>query len=77
MWKKLFKAFCGSRRSRTKSDKLPRVILLESMSVGAGEYKFEKENKRRGVGNKLALQTSVACSSSLLEASGARLHWPC
>ncbi len=33
-WKKLHKAFCGSRGSCEKSDKLPQVMSLESGSVG-------------------------------------------
>ncbi len=75
LWKKLYKAFCGSGWSCEKSDKLPQVMSLESALVGAENDKFE--NKKIwgcGVRKKWAFQTSVACFSSLLEASSSRPH---
>lgn len=50
-----------------KSDK-----CLQMMSLGSAldeEYKFENEKNLKQV-----FRTSVACSSSLLEASDSRLH---
>lgn len=38
--------FCGSRESYAKSDELPYIMPLESASVGAEHYTFEKS---RGV----------------------------
>ncbi len=35
--------FCGFRGSGVKSDKLPPVMSLEPLSVGAEDYKFENE----------------------------------
>lgn len=39
--KKLYQVFCGSRGSWAKSEKLPRVMSLESALVGAEDLKFE------------------------------------
>ncbi len=55
--KMLYDTFCGSSSSCTKCDKLPQVMSLESALVRAEDYKFEN-----------VYQTSVAHSSSLLEA---------
>lgn len=44
MCNKLYKGFCGSRGSHEKSDKLPQVVSLASVSVGDEDYKFENEN---------------------------------
>lgn len=41
--KKLYKAFCGSRRSSVKSDKLPQMMSLESLSVGAEDKNLKME----------------------------------
>ena len=41
--KKLYEAFCSSRGSCVKSDKLPQVMSLESASVGAEDYTFENK----------------------------------
>lgn len=41
----MYKAFCGSRGSRTKSDKLLEVI--ESSSAKAEEYKLENDRKKK------------------------------
>lgn len=41
--KKMYKAFCGTRGSGTKSDKVPHVMSLKSALIGAEDYKFENE----------------------------------
>lgn len=45
--KKLYKAFCGSKGSSVKSDKLPPVMSLQSVSVGSEDYKFENNKKKK------------------------------
>lgn len=47
-----------------KSDRLPPVMSLESVSIGSKDYKFEyKKNKKRGVWSQKEV---IAGSSSLL-----------
>ncbi len=40
----LNEVFCGSRGSCVKSDKLPQMMSLESVSVGSEDYKNEKKS---------------------------------
>ena len=47
--KKKYKAFCVSKGSSVKSDKLPQIMSLELASVGAEDYKFGTEEKSGGV----------------------------
>ncbi len=49
MWKKLNKAFCDSRGSCVKFNKLPHVMSLESALFGAEDYKFDNERISVGV----------------------------
>ena len=41
VWKEFPEAFCGSRGSCVKSDKLPQAMSLESASVGLEDNRFE------------------------------------
>lgn len=45
--KKRYKSFCGARGSCTKSKKLPQVMSFQSVLVGAEEYRFENEFKKK------------------------------
>ncbi len=57
-----------------KSDKMPQVMSLKSVSVGAEDYKFEKEKNLEVWSNKEFIRPLQPESSSLLEAHGLRLH---
>ncbi len=69
--KKLPKAFCGSRRSCVKSDKLPQVMSLESASVGLRSTSLKMKKIWGSAVRKIwAYHISVACSSSLVATRG-------
>lgn len=71
--KKSYKALCDSIGRCVKSDKLPQVISLESVSVGLKAYKLEKK-KNGFMELERSYQSSVAGSSSLLPTSDSRLN---
>lgn len=62
------------RLSTVQEDKFPQVMSFESVPVRAENCKFENEKTPDGSSKKLSELTSVAHSSSRLEASCSRLH---
>ena len=55
---------------------LSQVMSLEASLAGSKDYEFENVKIWRcRVRKELVYQNSVACSLSLLEAEGSRLHW--
>lgn len=86
LWKKLYKSFCVSRGSWTKSTKLSQVMSLKSLLGGAKDYKFKNATNRWG--RKWVHWFSVVRSSSLLASSSkfftktqtlhfVRFNWQC
>lgn len=71
---RLAEAFCDNGRSCVKSDKLYRVVSLDSAIAGTEDYKFERDFL-----NVFILIWGLRFSlvfSSLLDASSLRLHQP-
>ena len=66
----------GLKGTCKKSDKLPQMMSLESVSVGAENYKFEDKKKLQVLGRKfkVRLPDLFGSSLSLLETEGSKVH---
>lgn len=69
--KKLCQAFCGSGRSRMKSDNLPLVMSLELVMVGAEDYKSGLCEVRK----KLSVSDNCSLAATTITQLNLRLNW--